>query len=78
MKKTTLQRWIQFFVSYHLYFEGLEKEKGGKEYTTKIMCHRPLLSQEAVFEPAPSPRERENAQKTDTTDTNLDPDVPPR
>ena len=61
-----------------LHFEGLEKEKGGKEYTTKIMCHCPLLSQEAVFEPAPSPRERENAQKTDTTDTNLDPDVPPR
>ena len=42
------------------------------------MCHCPLLSQEAVFEPAPSPRERENAQKTDTTDTSLDPDVPPR
>merc|ERR1719318_2051470 len=31
--------------------------------------------EEAVFEPAPSPRERENAQKTDTPDTNLDPDV---
>ena len=61
-----------------LYFEGLEEEKGGKEYKTKILCHCPLLSQEAVFEPAPSPRERENAQKTDTTDTNLDPDVPPR
>merc|ERR1712013_387532 len=34
--------------------------------------------EEAVFEPAPSSRERETAQKTETTDTNLDPDVPPR
>ena len=31
--------------------------------------------QAAVFEPAPSPREREGGQKADTTP---DPDVPPR